>query len=409
MPLVLSDPVADVVAVVDTLRADDRLITSPEMVLGNVEALLEAVTKIEAVLVRQLRSAVEIDAAPALMGRSAKGFLHEDCLLSGAAAGRLLRLVRVLPSAPATEAAFDTGTITTAHAAAITTALGTVPVELRESVEPHLVARARQCPPEEIAAFTDQLLDGLGVDKASDVRRERKLAQRGLDVGKTLDGHRSVTGTLTPDVGTKLDQALALAGKPAGIEDTRTLRQRAHDALGEIADAYLTAHAAGVPSFVGAPRAVMVTLDWHTLENELTDRWHTLPDGATISPATARRLACDAALIPLVLGGTSEVLDIGVADHEFTAAIKRAAWIRDGGRCAFPDCRNRPADAHHIHFRRHHGPTSLDNCAWLCVFHHWLAHEGGWTLQRQPHDHSYLWTGPHGQHKIRHLHDTRHP
>ena len=258
------------------------------------------------------------------------------------------------------------------------------------------------------ATFTDQLLSALGIDKASDVRRERRFAQRGLDVGTTLDGHRSVTGTLTPDVGTKLDQALALAGQPCGREDQRTGRQRAHDALGEIADAYLTAHAAATPSFVGAPRSVIVTLDWQTLDNELTDRWFTLPDGATISPATARRLACDASLIPVVLGGASEPLDIGVADHEFTTAIRRAAWLRQHGRCAFPDCRNRPADAHHITFRRHHGPTSLDNCAWLCTFHHWLAHEGGWHLQRQPHDGSFLWTGPHGQHKTRHLDDTRH-
>jgi hypothetical protein len=96
------------------------------------------------------------------------------------------------------------------------------------------------------------------------------------------------------------------------------------------------------------------------------------------------------------------VLDIGQADHEFTTPIRRAAWIRDQGRCAFPDCRNRPAEAHHIHFRRHQGPTSLENCAWLCLFHHWLAHEGGWTLRRD-HNGDYLWTGPFGQQRFRHL------
>jgi len=60
------------------------------------------------------------------------------------------------------------------------------------------------------------------------------------------------------------------------------------------------------------------------------------------------------------------------------------------------------SELHHIIFRRHRGATSLDNAAWLCTFHHWLVHEGRWTLQRQA-DNSYLWTGPHGQQRIRHL------
>jgi hypothetical protein len=103
-----------------------------------------------------------------------------------------------------------------------------------------------------------------------------------------------------------------------------------------------------------------------------------------------------------VLGGASELLDIGQADHEFTTAIRRAAWLRDGGRCAFPGCRNRPAEAHHVTFRRHGGPTSVDNCAWLCAFHHWLAHEGGWSLKRDASG-DYRWTGPYGHVRVRHI------
>jgi len=144
-------------------------------------------------------------------------------------------------------------------------------------------------------------------------------------------------------------------------------------------------------------------MDLDTLEDQLRQAWIALPSGARISAATARRLACDAAIIPVVLGAPSEVLDIGQVDHEFTAAIRRAAWVRDGGRCAFPDCRNRPGELHHIRFRRHGGATSLANAAWVCPYHHWLAHEGGWTLHRQPTDGSYRWTGPNGQHRTRHL------
>jgi 5-methylcytosine-specific restriction endonuclease McrA len=104
----------------------------------------------------------------------------------------------------------------------------------------------------------------------------------------------------------------------------------------------------------------------------------------------------------MVLGGNSEVLDVGQAGSDFTVAMRRAAYERDGGRCAFPGCTNPLAELHHIRFRRHGGPATLDNAAWLCGYHHWLVHEGHWTLTRQP-DNSYLWTGPQGQQRIRYL------
>ncbi|MDQ1695818.1 MAG: hypothetical protein QOJ03_1171, partial [Frankiaceae bacterium] len=165
-------------------------------------------------------------------------------------------------------------------------------------------------------------------------------------------------------------------------------------------DTYLGHH--GEPSFTGAPRTVIVTLDLDTLEGRLRDTLVTLPSGATVNADTARRLACDAEIIPVVLGSRGEVLDIGHADHEFTTAIRRAAWIRDGGHCAFPNCRNRPVELHHIIYRRHHGPTNLHNAAWLCTYHHWLVHEGHWTLQRATHG-GYQWTNPHGKQLTRHL------
>src|SRR5436305_3071810 len=53
--LVVSDPVRDVVAAVDKLRVDDRLITDPSMLLGDCEALLDSINGVQAVLVRRLR------------------------------------------------------------------------------------------------------------------------------------------------------------------------------------------------------------------------------------------------------------------------------------------------------------------------------------------------------------------
>ena len=72
-------------------------------------------------------------------------------------------------------------------------------------------------------------------------------------------------------------------------------------------------------------------------------------DGTPISPDTVRRMACDAAIIPMVLGSRGEVLNQGRRIYLPTVAQRHAVAVRDR-HCAFPGCR-RPAkwtDVHHI-------------------------------------------------------------
>ena len=405
MPAILSDAVIDVVDAVDKLCADEGVVSDPEMMLGDVEALQDAKSMIDAVLATRLRAAEAVDATTELYGRGTKRWLVEELLISGPEASRLMRLTRDGREHPETMALLAAGRIHTSHAIAVLTALRTLPIELRDTVEPHLLERAREFPPEEIAGFVDELLQALGIDKDSDIQRERRHACRSISLAKTIAGQFSLRGTLTPDVGARLNAALELASQDTGPDDIRTSQQRLHDAIGVIADAFVAG--AGAPSFSGAPRTVIVTIDLEVLEGRLRDALVALPYGGVVSADTARRLACDAEIIPMVLGSKGEVLDVGQADHEFSTAIRRAAYVRDGGRCAFPKCRNRCIELHHIVFRRHGGPTSLDNAAWLCAYHHWLVHEGGWTLQRHPLDGSYLWTSQHGRQRIRPI--GRHP
>jgi hypothetical protein len=398
VPAILSDAVVDVVASVDKLCADEQVVTDPEMVLGDIEALLDAKAQIDARIALRLRQAEAHEATTELYGRGTKRWLVEEVLLAGAAASRLVRLARQGREHPATMATLATGRINTVHAAAILTALHTLPIHLRDTVEPHLIDRATAFPPEEIAGFVDELLQRLGIDNAGDIARDKRLADRGVNVATTMHGTRSLSGTLTPEVGERFEAALHVAAQKTSVDDDRTPGQRRHDALGVIADAFLAQQA---PSFTGAPRTVIVTIDLDVLEGRLRDAFITLPSGARTNADTARRLACDAELIPVMLGGNGEVLDVGQAGHEFTAAVRRAAWIRDDG-CVFTGCRNRCVELHHIVFRRHRGSNSLDNAAWLCNYHHWLVHEGGWTLRRQP-DGNYLWTSPHGKQLLRPL------
>ncbi len=81
-----------------------------------------------------------------------------------------------------------------------------------------------------------------------------------------------------------------------------------------------------------------------------------------VTASTARRLAADANVIPLVLGGNSEVLDLGRKQRLFSPAQKLAFAERDGG-CAWTGCPHPPAytQAHHIRWwDRDVGRTDLD-------------------------------------------------
>ena len=89
-------------------------------------------------------------------------------------------------------------------------------------------------------------------------------------------------------------------------------------------------------------------------------------DGLELSPATVRRLACDADLIPIALGSHGEVLDVGRTHRLVTPAIWRALVCRDA-HCAFPGCTRPPimCHAHHITHWADGGDTSLANMAGL--------------------------------------------
>ncbi len=62
------------------------------------------------------------------------------------------------------------------------------------------------------------------------------------------------------------------------------------------------------------------------------------------------QLACDAAIVRIMMNGRSEILDVGRATRVISPAIRRALVARSGGRCEFPGCHrpHRWCDAHHL-------------------------------------------------------------
>ncbi|UIJ33683.1 HNH endonuclease signature motif containing protein [Allobranchiibius sp. GilTou73] len=177
--------------------------------------------------------------------------------------------------------------------------------------------------------------------------------------------------------------------------DVRTPGKRRADALMELANTAARlldgdrSHSNGT---IGGSARIIVTLDHQTLLDQLTavrrlgsghqggPPGHLPGVGRTINgdlldAGTLRRLACDADLIPAVLGGESEPLDVGRTKRLFTGGLRTAIVHRDEG-CTFPGCDRPPdwCDAHHVLPWWAGGETKLTNAALLCARHHTIVH-----------------------------------
>jgi hypothetical protein len=156
-----------------------------------------------------------------------------------------------------------------------------------------------------------------------------------------------------------------------------SLAERRADALVLMANSSLAHRPA---AHAGDRYQVVVHIDAETLRHDSHPGRADLDDGAPLAPETARRLACDATILPL-LERHGRPLSIGRKTRAIPTALRRALTSRDRG-CRFPGCNQRHhVDAHHIEHWAHGGKTSLPNLVLLCRYHHRLLHEGGYTLE----------------------------
>ena len=161
--------------------------------------------------------------------------------------------------------------------------------------------------------------------------------------------------------------------------DPRDHGARMLDALVEACRLLQTAKV--LPECHGAGARVTVTIGLDDLRNGTG--LGTTDTGEDLSAETLRKLACDAEVIPTVLGVDGAVLDVGRAMRLVTAAIWYALAVRDR-HCRFPGCTRPPVmcHAHHIQHWVDGGATSLANLVLLCGHHHRLVHAGPWTVQQ---------------------------
>ncbi|MBK8758301.1 MAG: DUF222 domain-containing protein [Actinomycetales bacterium] len=97
--------------------------------------------------------------------------------------------------------------------------------------------------------------------------------------------------------------------------------------------------------------------------------------GTLISASAARRIACQAGILPAVLGGPGQVLDLG-RHHRFFSDPQRTALALIYDTCAADGC-DRPfawSELHHQQPWSKGGVTDLDHAIPLCGYHHRLIH-----------------------------------
>jgi hypothetical protein len=136
----------------------------------------------------------------------------------------------------------------------------------------------------------------------------------------------------------------------------------------------------------GVAATLMVTVDEKSLRGEC-ERAGLTEFGTAVSASQLRQVACGAGILPAVLNGDSQVLDLGRESRLHNAAQRKALAKRDLG-CAFPDCDRAPgwAETHHIVPWSTGGPTTIDNGVLLCSYHHRTIHATAWEVRLNQRD-----------------------
>jgi hypothetical protein len=370
---------------------------------GALQALARAETQLAAARLALTQEAVA-QGVPADAGNSVAGWLRGLLNADPHSANEDARLAAVLddPDSP-TMAALATGAIRVGHARVITRAVQ----QLRAAkVDAGQVAKAEQLLLEQAATFDPLLLSRLArsvryhlepAEADLEKQEQRQLKQRELTFFEDTDGSGMtlVRGRLDPWAAAIVQAALdpLAAPHPAadGAADPRSASRRRADALVQLCEQALTGDQ--LPEQGGERTTVVVTMPMDTLLH-LPGMPALLPNGLPLSAAAARKAACDAGILPIVLGSASEPLDVGRRTRLWPAGLRRAITQRDGG-CSRPGCDRPPqwCQIHHIQHWAHGGPTNLDNGVMVCDRCHDLVHHGGWSVSIDP-DGLPAWVAP---------------
>ncbi|MCD7051842.1 HNH endonuclease [Rhodococcus sp. BH2-1] len=378
--------------------------TLPEILL--VQTGLDICRAIEQLEALRAATVAEIDeravSFDTLGFRSVKQWLAANSLLEVPAAARILALGRMLSRQPEIADAFNAGDISAEHAALIGKFCETrprgMPLEALDSCRKVLLDAAsgpaattttvRTC-----ISRLERIFESDELPPSEDTERNE------FHASKTLNGRVSVKGDLDAVTGEMLLTALSALTKPRNPDDDpaekRTPAGQRADAFAEILRRYLDSGEAPVEGGERPHLSLHVNAA-DLARSESAHEWTPtdggsdlfgdkdiarLPHTGPLSIATARRIACDCHLTPIVMDD-GVPLNLGRTSRTVSKKQRRALIARDHG-CAFPGCGTPPAhcEGHHVKHWADGGPTDLDNLVLLCRYHHQLLHHSHWDVR----------------------------
>ncbi len=313
---------------------------------------------------------------------------------------RAVHLATTLETYQRLREGYAAGRVNTEQAEVIARALDALPVDIPNTVkaaaEQRLVDLAAHHDACDLRVLGDRVLDVVApavadAHEAARLEAEERAAARKTMLTMTPDGQGSVHGRFTvPELhaGMLRKQLLALVvhDKPALASTPATTVEQGEGERPEPVKAATAVELGAafcellerldgsqVPE-MSTGATVVVTMTLETLAGGLAAA--TLDTGDRIAAHTARRLACEAGIIPVVLDGRREVLDVGRRKRLFTRAQRIALATRDKG-CTAAGCRTAAwfCHAHHDQPWATGGTTDLTNGRLLCPTHHRTAHD----------------------------------
>jgi hypothetical protein len=292
------------------------------------------------------------------------------------------------------------GVVSAEHAEVIVDAVDGLPREVgrevREKAELHLLEQAARFSPKELKLLARHLYEVIDPEAAEEhlakqLEAEERRAARSMFLDTWDDGKGTMRGRfaipiLPGDMWLTALNALASPRRPDAYERTdedgkpKPNSMLLGQALAEYVERYPVDR---LPHTGGLSTTLIVNVDAETLMGGL--RSADLLTGHQISPGQARRLACEAGILPQVLGGKSQLLDDGRTKRFHTTGQRKVIQARDK-TCRADGC-DVPARWCHVHHRTpwsKGGSTTIDDALSLCSRHHHKAHDPTYDMRDGP-------------------------
>jgi hypothetical protein len=375
--------VSNLASAIAELASEDVTAVDADTLAADLIELRRRINQLEFQFVRRVRAFDSRGAWRRDGAVSAGAWLRTHCRLGPGAAHGGVRLARRLDhDLPKTAEALAAGDVSFTHAQMIAAATADLPPKHTAETERELVESACDL---DVERFRDVVADWQHSfdEGAARLEARQNKARCRFTIRRSPRGTSMLEGELDGEGSATLSTALdAVMGPPRGPALLRSPAQRRAEALVELARRLLDG---GTLSTNGGERPhVSVVAPLETLEQRAGAPMATIEWGGPICGEAARRLACDAEVSRVITDGRSEPLDVGRSTRTIPAALRRAIVARDR-HCIFPGCDRPPpwADVHHFVHWADGGTTSLENCGLCCRPHHWLFHEGGWSICRR--------------------------